>query len=162
MITKPPKSKFLLILIAVLLTANIIGLALFFINKSSHKRDNPATERKNAMVGYLKNDIGFSASQLVGYDSLSEQHRRNMVPLFDQLKKEKESRLKYISQYQYADTAIASAVNKTVLQQQMLETKMLMHLKDIRNLCSEEQKIKFDTIIYKFFSRRGGNKNKHE
>ncbi len=155
MIYPPKKGKPLLIIIGVLLLANIAGLVFFFMDKQSHKRENFSDERKNAMQGYLKNDIGFTEKQLAAYDSLSKQHRKNMQPLFEQLKKEKETRLKYVSLYQYADTAITAAVNKTIIQQQLVEKKMLMHLKDIRNICTQEQKIKFDTSIYKMFGRRG-------
>jgi flagellar basal body-associated protein FliL len=162
MINRPEKSKILLILIAVLLLANIGGLAYFFMNKSTHKNNYSASERKNAMAGYLKNDIGFSPAQLAAYDSLSEQHRKNMMPLFEQLKKEKENRLKYVAQFQYADTAIATAVSKAALQQQMVETKMLLHLKEVRNLCNEEQKIKFDSSVYKMFGRKGGDRKKQQ
>ena len=74
--------------------------------------------------------------------------------MFDMMKKEKEKRLRYIAQFEFADTAIATAVDKTISNQQVVETKMLMHLKDIRNICNEEQRAKFDTSIYKVFSRK--------
>lgn len=161
MINRPNNSKALLVIIIVLVIANIAGLAFFLLNKPGGGKLNGSEERKNAMLGYLKKDIGFSAQQLVAYDSLIERHRKDMGPLFDSLKKEKEKRLYYIAQFAFADTAINTAVAKTAAKQQMLETKMLMHLKDVRNLCSEEQKITFDTSIYKMFTRRNGDKKKH-
>jgi hypothetical protein len=35
-----------------------------------------------------------------------------------------------------------------------------MHLKDVRKICSEQQKIKFDTSIYKLFVKKNGGGNK--
>ena len=162
MINRPKNSKALLVIIIVLLAANIGGLAFFLLNKPGGRRPNGSEERKNAMQAYLKKDIGFSAQQLAAYDTLIERHRKDMGPFFDTLKKEKEKRLYYIAKYAFADSAINTAIAKTAAKQQLLETKMLMHLKDVRNLCSEEQKITFDTSIYKMFSRRGGEKKKHD
>ena len=140
MINRPKNSKALLVIIIVLLAANIGGLAYFFLSKPNGENHNGSSERKNGMLSYLKNDIGFSAQQL--------------------LKKEKEKRLRYIAQFGFADTAIASAINKTVSNQQIIETQMLMHLKDIRNICNDQQKIKFDTSIYKIFSKKNGTDRK--
>jgi len=161
MINRPKNTKALLVIIIVLVAANIAGLAFFLMNKPSGHRDS-STERKNAMVGYLKNDIGFTPQQLVAYDSLIVRHRREIHSMFDVMRKEKEKRLRYISQFEFADTAIATAVAKTISKQQLLETKMLLHLKDIRNICNEEQRVKFDTSIYKVFSRKNnGDKKTH-
>ena len=154
MISKTGNSKPLLILIAVLLLANLFGLAYFIFNKPSRDKGNGSSDRKNAMVGYLKNDIGFSPAQLLAYDSLTARHKRAMTAMFDTLKKEKEKRLKYISQFGFADSAINTAVAKTSGKQEMLEVKMLMHLKDVRNICDGSQKLKFDTSIYKVFAKK--------
>ncbi len=89
MINRPRNSKTLLILIAVLLLANIIGIVFFLTNKTGGGKSG-SSDRKNAMAGYLTKDLGFSASQLVAYDSLTARHRRNMGPMFEQMKKEKE------------------------------------------------------------------------
>lgn len=153
MINRPKNTKALLIIIIVLVAANIAGLVFFLMNKQPGHR-NYSAERKSAMVVYLKNDIGFTTQQLLEYDSIAAHHRREIQPMFDMMKKEKEKRLRYIAQFEFADTAIATAVDKTISNQQVVETKMLMHLKDIRNICNEEQRAKFDTSIYKVFSRK--------
>jgi hypothetical protein len=157
MISKTGNSKPLLIIIAVLLLANLFGLAYFIFNKPTHNK-NGASDKRNAMAGYLKNDIGFTPAQLLAYDSLTARHKRAMTAMFDTLRKEKDNRLKYISQFGFADTAIKTAVAKTAGTQEMLEVKMLMHLKDVRNICTGEQKIKFDTSIYKVFSKKPDKK----
>lgn len=162
MIDRPKNSKALLIIIAVLLVANIGGWVFFFKNTPSGKKPSYSAQRKNLMQAYLKNEIAFSEAQLVQYDSLSERHQREMQPMFDLLKKEKEERVKYISQNAFADTAIAEAVSNTTAKQQLVETKMLMHLKDVRNICTEQQKIKFDSSVYKMFARRSGDKKKKD
>lgn len=150
---RPKNSRYLLVLIAVLLAANIIGIVYFISNRPA-KNNSSNYDRKAAMVNYLKNDLGFTDAQLKSYDSLEEAHRQNMKPLFDTLRKEKEKRIRYIAGFSFEDSAIGTAVAKTAVKQQIVETRMLMHVKNIRNLCSEEQKIRYDTSIYKMFVRK--------
>jgi hypothetical protein len=147
-------------IIAVLLLANIGVLAYFMTNKPLSKRSNPAMQRKNAMAVYLKNDVGFDTLQLKLYDSLNSKHRKALEPLFDQLKTEKEKRLHFLAENDYSDSAIIQAVNRSAERQKMLDLEMLQHLKNIRALCTNNQKQKFDTSIYKIMTRRGGDKNK--
>ena len=154
MMVRPKNSKSLLVIIAVLLALNIAGVLFFFAKTPSGKKMSYSDQRKIAMSNYLKTDCGFSAEQLVQYDSLAEQHKRAVQPLFDQLKQEKEKRIENLAQRQFSDSAIASAVNKTLARQQEVETRMLSHLRDVRNLCTEQQKVKFDSSLHIMFARR--------
>lgn len=151
---RPKNNRTLLVIIAALLAVNIAGVILFFAKTPNGKKMNFTEQRKNAMQNYLKNDCGFSAEQLVQYDSLSERHKRSMQPLFEQLRKEKEQRIQHLAQQQFADTAIRIAVNNTLVKQEEVETKMLAHLRDVRNLCDAEQLVKFDASLHKMFARR--------
>jgi hypothetical protein len=153
MMTKPTHSRYLLVLIAVLLAANIIGIGYFIANRPA-KNTSGNYDRKAAMVKYLKNDLGFTPSQLQAYDSLEEAHKIGMKPLYDSLRKEKEKRIRYIAGFAFEDSAIITAVAKTAVQQQLVETNMLKHVKDIRNLCTPAQKVVYDTSIYKMFVRK--------
>ncbi len=158
---RPKNSKTLLVIIAVLLALNIAGVILFFAKTPSGKRMSYSEQRKNAMENFLKNDCDFSAAQLVQYDSLAERQRKEMQPIFDELKKEKEQRIENLTQGQFTDTAIALAVNKTLVRQQEVETKMLLQLRDVRQLCNEQQKVKFDRSLPKMFARRAEKTNKN-
>lgn len=157
---EPRNNKTMLILIAVLLLANIAGLAYFFMNKPGHKKTDMATQRKNAMSAYLKNDLGFNTVQLQQYDSISGKHHTLVEPLFEQMKAEKEKRLRFLAENNFADSAINQAVNQSAETQKILDIQMLLHLKDIRALCTDAQKQQFDTSIYKIMNRRGGDRKK--
>ena len=155
--TKPTNSRYLLVLIAVLLAANIIGIGYFIANRPA-KNTSSNYDRKAAMVKYLKNDLGFTPSQLQAYDSLEEAHKLVMKPLYDSLRKEKEKRIRYIAGFAFEDSAINTAVAKTAVQQQLVETNMLKHVKNIRNLCTPAQQVVYDTSIYKMFVRKAPEK----
>lgn len=151
---RPKNSKSLLVIIAVLLALNIGGMLFFFAKTPSGKKMSYSDQRKIAMSNYLKTDCGFSAEQLVQYDSLAERHKREIQPVFDQLRKEKEQRIKNLAQGQFSDSGIALAVNKTLARQEEVETRMLLNLRDVRNLCNEQQRVKFDSGLHIMFARR--------
>jgi Tfp pilus assembly protein PilO len=160
MINRPNRSKPLLLIIAVLLLANIGGLAYFLASKPKPKKSNSTAQWKNAMANYLKADIGFDTVQLQQYESLKVEHRKTLDTLFEQLKAEKENRLSFLAEYDYTDSAIMQAVNSSTEKQKRLDLHMLTHLKDVRSLCTPEQKNRFDTSIYKVMARRSGDKKK--
>ena len=151
---RPKNSKSLLVIIAVLLALNIGGMFFFFAKTPVGKKMSYSDQRKIAMSNYLKTDCGFSAEQLVQYDSLAERHKREIQPVFDQLRKEKEQRIKNLAQGQFSDSGIALAVNKTLARQEEVETRMLLNLRDVRNLCNEQQRVKFDSGLHIMFARR--------
>lgn len=160
MINRPNRSKPLLLIIAVLLLANIGSLAYFLASKPKPKKSNAAAQWKNAMANYLKADVGFDTVQLQEYESLKIEHRKTLDTLFEQLKAEKDNRLRFLAEHDYADSAIMQAVNSSTEKQKILDLHMLTHLKDVRSLCDQEQKNRFDTSIYKVMARRGGDKKK--
>ena len=162
MINSPKSNKMLLVIIAILLATNIGGIAFFLTHSSSFSRGNASSERKSAMLGYLKSDVGFTEKQLLQYDTLVKMHKKAASSTFDLLKKEKENGLRYIVKNDFADTAIISAVAKTIALQQMVEVKMLMHLKEVRLMCTDAQRQAFDSSIYKMFVRRGSDRKKHD
>jgi Spy/CpxP family protein refolding chaperone len=160
MINRPNRSKPLLVIIAILLLANIGGLAYFLASKPTHKKNNPSPQWKTAIANYLKNDVGFDTVQLEQYERLKTVRRKALDTLSEQLKAEKENRLHFLADNDYADSAIMQAVNSSAENQKMLDLQMLRHLKDIRSLCTPVQKARFDTSIYKVMARRGGDKKK--
>ncbi len=150
----------MLVIMVVLLLANLGVMAYFIANKTEKKRANNGPQWKNAIAHYLKTDIGFDTVQLQQYESLKTEHRKKLDTLFDQLKAEKDRRLRVLAEKGYSDSAIIRAANVSAEKQRMLDLQMLRHLKDIRNLCTPGQQQKYDTSIYKVMARKGGEKKK--
>ena len=157
---EPRNAKVLISLIVILLITNIAGLAYFTLRKPADVKGTGSADRKNMMENYLKKTVGFNAEQQVAYDSLIARHRRNLKPMFEQMRKEKEDRLASIARQGFADSAIIIAAGKTAVKQETLEIKMLQHLKDIRSLCTPDQQQIFDTSIYKVFTRKNNERKK--
>ena len=147
-----PKSKVLVIIIGILLIANIVMLG-FFIAGGDH---NQKRERsgKNSYVGeYLEKEVGFNAEQLDRYDSLSKRHQHEMKANFTELSLKRKKIFEALAVASFNDSAINSAANAMHDRPAILELSMLRHLKEIRDICSQEQLRRFDTGFYKIFGK---------
>ena len=143
-----PSNKIFIIVIALLLVANIVTLSLLLSNKKTNNDDH-----KNSMRNYLKNEIAFSAAQLNFFDSVKTRQRAELKPMFDEMRARKQLNLKNIGAQNFSDSSIINATEYAAIQQKNLEMKMLNNLKEIRNLCTPQQRAVFDTGFYKVMSR---------
>ena len=150
-------NKIIIIVIALLLIANIVTLTLLLGNKK-YDHDN----RRNIMRNYLKNEIGFSAAQLNFFDSVKNRQSLDVKPMFDEMRIHKQLNLKSIGVQNFSDSSIVSAIEYAATQQKNLEMKMLNNLKEIRNLCTPQQRALFDTGFYKVMSRPHNDSPKKE
>jgi len=147
-----PRNKVLIIIIGILLIANIATLSFFLLNK----KDRPArSDRKAQITAFLKNDVGFTNTQLNLYDTLSKEHRASLKGMLDEISFGRENILKELASREFSDSGMDIAVKKIEDYQNDFEMKMLRHLKDIRNICTPAQKPVFDAGFYKIIARRG-------
>ncbi|MEO6537738.1 MAG: Spy/CpxP family protein refolding chaperone [Ferruginibacter sp.] len=143
------KSKIVILVIGLLLVANIILLSFFLLNKPDRKR----ADHKSPMSGYLQNEIGFNDEQMAVFETIKTKHRSQAKGLFDKMRANKELAFKDLGTQSFSDSAIISAATYAAMQQKELEIQMLQHLKDIRNICTPQQRAKFDSGFYKIMSR---------
>ncbi len=143
-----PRNKILIIIIAILLVANIILLSFLFAGKLEKR-----PERKSQMGAYLKNEIGFSDQQMVQFDSVKARHRRQVKVLFDSIRIKKDAAFRAIGASAFSDSTIGNAASFSAEKQQDLELMMLQHLKEIRMICTPQQRQQFDTGFYKVMMR---------
>ena len=155
--TENRSNKIFIIIIALLLIANIVTLILLLGNKK-----NDYDDRRNSMRNYLKNEIGFSAAQLNFFDSVKNRQSLDVKPLFDEMRAHKRLNLKSIGIQNFSDSSIINATEYAATQQKNLETIMLNNLKEIRNLCTPQQRALFDTGFYKIMSRPNNDSPKKE
>ena len=158
MITSPKKSKFLLLIIAVLLLANIVSLFIFFNSRKCSQEVKPPVDRKAVISKYLKEELKFDAAQMQSFDSISAKHKIATEPLFESLREEKEKRFQFLAANNYSDSALLQVVNRSAERQKSLDLKMLEHIKNIRSICTETQKNTFDTGFYKMMRKSRSEK----
>lgn len=151
-----PKSKLMVLIIGGLLLANVVLLSILLLRGQHQKQPNRERNDKAAFIGdYLKQEVGFTDAQMATYDSLSKKHRLKVKEDFRELANDRKNILSGLSAASFTDSAIAIAATALHDRQKQFELNMLHHVRDIRNICTDEQRAKFDTGFYKIFGRRG-------
>src|SRR5688572_3486851 len=93
-------NKALVFIIAVLLLSNI-AMLYFYLTKKNCEDNNPKKQnasRGEFMVEKLKNEVGFSDSQIARYRELRVKHKESMKPLFEDIFYAKDSLYRLLSQ----------------------------------------------------------------
>jgi hypothetical protein len=147
---QPGKNRILIIIITILLLANIATLAALMLNRKSGVKET----KKDRMMLFLKNDVGYSDTQLALYDSLHKRHISNTEHIVGEMHQEKENRFKGLINNDFSDSAIQLSSSAVSGKQQEMEIHMLRHLKQIRNIGTYEQKAKFDSLFFKVMSKK--------
>lgn len=158
MINTQNQKKVFIVIIAILLVANVAMLAFFLQKKEPEKPQRP--DRKTVIANFLKNDLGFNQQQLIHFDTLSKMAHQKIGALYDSSKNKKNEQFKKLAAESFTDSAISFAANEAAASQKIIELQMLYHIKSIRQLCTPGQLPKFDSLFYKVFNKRGGDKKK--
>lgn len=159
MLNNQNRNKIFLTVIGILLVANIVLLA-FLLTKKDGRRSDKRSDRKAMIAEFLKKDIGFSATQLQQYDTLSTRHQENVKQLFDQLRASKDKQFRQLAAAGFTDSAMNQVSDQSAASQKTMELQMFSHIKNIRMLCTPEQLPAFDSLFVKILSRRGGEAKK--
>ncbi len=153
------KTKILVSAVVFLLITNI-GMLIFFLNNKEHGRKEGRGGRDAAMRTFLQKEIGFSDQQLTQYDSLTKKHKDQIRPSFDEMRNNREQDMKTLGQSGFSDSVIeASATRSSTMQKDMIK-KMLLHFREVRELCTAGQKPKFDSLFYKSLPKREEKRKK--
>ena len=153
------KTKLLVTAVIFLLLTNIAMLVFFLCCKGPGKRD--AHGGKEAMMRFfLQKDIGFTAEQMQQYDTLSKLHQARVRPSFEEMKNNREQEMKELASNGFSDSAISLTATKSSAKQKEMLEKMFQHFRDIRQLCTAEQRPKFDSLFYKVFNRKDDKRKK--
>ena len=139
-------------IIAILFIANIAMLA-FFLQKKDGGDHNKRPDRKAYISNFLAKEIGFDSTQLKLYDTLSNRNREKMGGMFEKIRNNKNEQFKQLVAGNFSDSAINLVADQSAANQKLMEVQMSNHIKSIRQLCTQDQLPKFDTLFVKVFNR---------
>lgn len=148
------KNKVLIAAVAILLVTNIAVLVYFLSCNKPPQRSDPRKDREQAMVDFLKKDIGFSDQQMSLYDTLSKEHKTKVRADFDSMRKSKQVLFKELGPGGFGDSVMNSVARRSADLQEQMEIQMLQHFKKIRALCTADQVPKFDSLFYKIWNKK--------
>ncbi|HET9744749.1 MAG TPA: hypothetical protein VFP97_03485 [Chitinophagaceae bacterium] len=137
-------NKLLLLIIGVLLVANVSLLWFYVWNKPGKTKPRMQIERPSET---LKREVGFTAQQAAIYDSLREQHYGSIRPMFEILRTSRDSLFKLMHQPLVDDSLIARQSESVYEKQKAIDLKMHRYFRSVRDLCTEEQKPKMDSLL---------------
>lgn len=138
-------NKVLVIIIAILLLSNA-AMLFFFLGCKKDKQQKKESPREY-MIRTLKSEVGFTDSQIVQYEGLSDKHKETMKPLFEEIKVSKDSLYKLLKQDPPPDSLFNYYLSQIGERQENIEKRIFMHFNAIKQLCTADQRSKYDTVI---------------
>ena len=159
-----PRNKGLLLIITVLLISNLALVAYLVFGKQPPKRSSrPGREE---FVNFFKKEVGFTDEQAAKFQQLSTEHFEKLRPIMSDVRKAKDSMFSLMRQDEFpSDSVLQKAAESIAQKQKLQELQSFTHFRKVRELCTEEQKPKFDSLIRKMINRsfgRGPDRNKKE
>jgi Spy/CpxP family protein refolding chaperone len=155
------RSKILITIIGILLIANIALVSFFLLKKDERKHDK-RMDRKTVIGNFLKDEIGFNEAQMQQYDSMSTWHSKYMKTMFEANRNSKDKQFKELTAADFSDSVMNRIAEQSAASQKALELQMFGHLKNIRSLCTPEQRPKFDSLFVKILNKRNGEGRKKQ
>lgn len=157
---KASGNKTLLFIIAALLLTNIAVL-VYFLRKNDQEPDK--SHRGAGLTELLLNDVGFSNDQVEQYKQLKERQRETIRPMFDEMRKAKDSLFRLMSDSTVSDSVINNAANVIAEKQKAIELQAFAHFKRVRGICRNPVQLeKYDSAILRMFRKIGRPAKKDE
>lgn len=135
--------------ILLLLTANIVTLALLWTNKNKAHQETvvPPQGGGNEVFEFLTNELKLDSMQQLAYTRLRDEHRAGAKAIQDSIRSAKDALFALLRQPGVSDSALAMNSRKAADAEQKLDEHTFRHFQKLRALCHKEQQEKFDKII---------------
>lgn len=140
------KIKSLYIIVALLLMINAATLGFVWYTTFNLRVNPPLNPpRQDNGKSFLAEELGFTGEQSQKFEALKKEHHEGFEKIMNQTKDLKDQLFECIKTGDDAKAkeiaAKLSDINKST------ELMTYEHFKEIRKICSEEQKVKFDRIL---------------
>ena len=119
-------------------------------------RDKPGLKRdRGGLTDMLRADVGFNDDQVKQYKELKDAQWNTIRPMFDDMRKAKDSLYRLIGVANVSDSMVKAAASAIGEKQEELDLKAFEHFKKVRTLCTVEQQPKYDSMIVRMFRKMG-------
>jgi Spy/CpxP family protein refolding chaperone len=149
------KTKSLITIIIFLLITNI-AMLVFFVMQGKPAERRQRNHESNGMYNSLKNDVGFSDAQLNQYKQLREEQMKKVHPMFDEVRAAKKDFYGLMNSTQISDSLVNADADSIAQKQKHLDLQMFGYFKNVRAICTDVQKPKFDSLMKKVVMRMIG------
>lgn len=146
-------NRILTLFTLLLITANIVTLALLWSHKTEKDDRHPAPPPIGEVFTYLSNELKLDSAQRDAYKKLREEHREGQRPLQDSIKKAKDDLFALLQQANVSNSIIEEKGKKIGALEEQQHLNNFRHFQKVRNLCNPDQQKKFDSIIQDVLKR---------
>ncbi|MFY0652847.1 MAG: hypothetical protein JXQ96_12465 [Cyclobacteriaceae bacterium] len=161
------------IIIGILIILNLTSMYFFVIHKRIAHRDRhgfnnnremrrPNSEERRNHSRFIERELGLSTDQQKEFRRLKKEHFQKSADVRKQLREMRNTMFSNINNKAFDLDSMAGVIGTT---QARAEVEMYNHFKSVRDICTEDQKKKFDQVIEKMMKRmreRVGFMNKNK
>jgi len=140
------KIKSLYILVGVLLLVNVATLGFIWYTSFKLRAEPPLNPpRPENKSSFLAEELGFSGEQSQKFDSLRNYHHQSVETIMEQTRKLKDELFNCIKTG--GDAKAKEIATKLSENNKAIEMLTYEHFKEVRKICNDQQKEKFDKIL---------------
>lgn len=142
--------RWLLVLLATLLVANLGLLAVHFLGGRA------GTERRSVSEGFYQ-DLGLTPEQDAAFRSRKDTFMREMRPHWVAIRRAKDSLYSRLADPSMDDSTLKALTAHIAELSRQSDERLFQHFRGLRSLCTPAQQAAFDTLVPKLVARsRGG------
>jgi Spy/CpxP family protein refolding chaperone len=156
------RNRNLLFIIAALLLTNVAVLAYFLWIKKPEEKQRGSGPKNGGMTEMLQKEVGFNNEQVAQYKQLKDQQWATIRPMFDEMRKAKDSLFRLLSDPNVNDSIIYKTSDVIAQKQKALDLQTFNHFKKVRALCTPDQQSKYDSMVLRMFRKMGKPMRKNE
>lgn len=149
------KNRNLLVIIVVLLLTNIAVLGYFLWYKKPGPPPHGGGRERHSLGDLLKKELDFDSAQLAIYKDMREKQKNVLHPMFDDMRKAKDSLFSLIGKVDASDSSVQRLAAYVGDQQEALDLQTFKYFSEVRKLCKPEQEAKYDSLMAQMFKRMG-------
>lgn len=142
-------NRWLSVITLLLLTANIVTLALLWTNKGkeqAEERFQPAPGR-GQVFEFLTNELKLDSAQQEAYGKMRDEHRAGQRELQDSIRKTKDALFALLQQPGVSDSQMQEYSGRAARAEQKLDEFTFRHFQKVKAICNVEQQKRFEEII---------------
>jgi hypothetical protein len=149
------KQKTLTIAVVILVMMNIATLSFIWISENPEHQHRRKKSRPN-VERYLTHKLDLTTAQAAAFKTARGKHFEQTHDLMRSLRDDRQLLSQMLS---HVDTTKQGEVMQRISEKNTeLERLNFIHLQNLRLLCTDEQKQKFDSIIFKVIDKGAGNR----
>jgi len=141
------QNKFLVLLVAILLVANLCLMLYFFVFKDRHAPES------HPVSDLMQKELGLNADQTEKFKQLRDQHRAAVKPVVDEMKRLKDSLYNLLQNPQANDSAAKVIARQIGEKQEEWEMLIFHHFEKVRAICDSSQLPKLDTLVHRMINK---------